>query len=70
MILPLREIDVLGVFVAPFALCVPIAVAATCGTLVAMRRLPPRHAWTRSPLMELALFISVLSGLVLLLGRL
>ncbi|MFE1603293.1 hypothetical protein [Methylobacterium sp. ID0610] len=67
--LPLREINVMGVFVAPFALCIPAAVAGACGALAALRRLPADLAWTRSPALELALFLTILSGLVLLLGR-
>jgi hypothetical protein len=68
--MPLREIDVLGVLVAPFALCVPVAVAGTYGAVTALRRLPAALAWSHSPLVELALFVAILSSLVLLLGRL
>lgn len=69
MILPLREIDVAGVLVAPLALCIPVAIAGSWAALAALRRAPASPAWTRSPVLELALFVSTLSGLVLLLGR-
>ncbi|MGA0596521.1 hypothetical protein [Enterovirga sp. CN4-39] len=67
--LPLREIDILGVLVAPFALCVPIALLLTFASLMALRRIPAAAAWTRAPSSELSLLVGLLSGLVLLLGR-
>ena len=68
--LPLREIDILGVLVAPFALCIPLALALTVAALLTLRRIPAAAAWTRAPSSELSLLVGVLSGLVLLLGRL
>jgi hypothetical protein len=67
--MPLREIDILGVFVAPFAPCVLIAVCVTAA-VVTLRRVPATRPWSRSPLIELACFTLTLSGLVLMLGRL
>ena len=69
MTLPLREIDLLGVYVAPFALCLPAAFAATLAALALMRRTPGLAAAARAPGMELGVFLSLLSGLTLLLGR-
>jgi hypothetical protein len=69
MIAPLREIDLLGVYVAPFSLCLPIAFAATLIALAALRRAPALGGSFRSPWMELAMFTGILSALVLLLGR-
>ncbi|KAA0114334.1 DUF1656 domain-containing protein [Methylobacterium sp. P1-11] len=68
--MPLREIDILGVFVAPFAPCVLIAVCVTAAAVVTLRRVPATRPWSRSPLTELACFTVTLSGLVLMLGRL
>ncbi|MFE1599023.1 DUF1656 domain-containing protein [Methylobacterium sp. ID0610] len=70
MILPLREIDLMGVFVSPFALCLPAAAAGTWAALAALRRVRPTRASVPGAVLELALFTSLLSGLVLLLGRL
>ena len=67
--LPLREIDVMGVLVAPFALCIPIALAGTYASLVTLRRLTAGADWTRAPAVELSLFVAFLSSLVLLIGR-
>lgn len=69
MILPLREIDIMGVFIAPFALCLPIAFVGTVGALALLRRAPGMAFVAQSPLMELAVFAGLLSGVVLLLGR-
>ncbi|PNG24437.1 DUF1656 domain-containing protein [Methylocella silvestris] len=69
MIFPLREIDVMGVFISPFALCLPIAFVATLGALAIVHRTRGVALLARSPAMELAVFIGLLSGLVLLLGR-
>lgn len=69
MIFPLREINIMGVFVAPFALCLPIAFVGTLGALALLRRTPGASLVALSPLMELAVFTGVLSGLILLLGR-
>lgn len=68
--MPLREIDVLGVFIAPFAL--GLLVATTCTMIIGagLRRALPGAAMMRSPILELALFVATLSGFVLLLGRL
>ncbi|WP_373622850.1 DUF1656 domain-containing protein [Methylobacterium sp. OAE515] len=67
--LPLREIDVLGVFVAPFAVCLLLAVAATYCVAARLGRIPAASRWASTPLFELTLFVAVLSSLVLLLGR-
>lgn len=69
MILPLREIDILGVFIAPFALCLPIAFVGTVGALALLRRAPGLSLAARSPWLELAAFAGLLSALILLLGR-
>jgi hypothetical protein len=68
-VIPLREISVMGVLVAPFALCVPMAILITYGGLSAFRGLRPSIAWSRSPAFELWLLVVVLSGLVLTIGR-
>lgn len=65
--IPLREIDLLGVFVSPFALCIPIALLGTAATVTLLRRRPALAAWMHTPLVELTLFTIVLSALVLLL---
>lgn len=65
--IPLREIDLLGVFVSPFALCIPIALLGTAGAVALLRRRPARAAWMPTPLVELTLFTLALSALVLLL---
>ena len=70
MILPLQEIDVLGVLVAPFAICVPLALASAAAVWMGLRRIPNGPSWIGWPAIELALLISFLSGFVLLLGRL
>ena len=67
--MPLREIDVLGVFVAPFSLCLPVAIALTWAATLLLRRVPATAITARSAGVELALFTGILSGLVLLLGR-
>ncbi|MBY0298266.1 MAG: DUF1656 domain-containing protein [Methylobacterium sp.] len=67
--IPLREIDLLGVLVSPFALCIPLAAAGTWGAVAALRRLPAAGRLSHSPLLELALFVGILSSLVLSLGR-
>ncbi|WP_395664531.1 DUF1656 domain-containing protein [Methylocella sp.] len=69
MSFPLREVDLLGVYVAPFALCLPIAFAATCAALALLRRAPGLAVAARTPALELGLFVALLSGLTLLLGR-
>ncbi len=69
MMFPLREIDIMGVFIAPFALCLPIAFIATLGSLACLRRAFRISLSARSPLLELGVFMGILSGLVLLLGR-
>ena len=67
--LPLREIDIVGVFVSPFALCLPVA-AALCWVVVwLIRRVPALKTASRSPLLELGLFTGLLSMIVLMLGR-
>ncbi|WP_167858609.1 hypothetical protein [Methylobacterium nonmethylotrophicum] len=68
-ILPLREISVMGVLIAPFALCLPLAAAATAILLAALRRLSGRAVWTRSATLELSLVVGTLSAFVLCLGR-
>ncbi|WP_232629953.1 DUF1656 domain-containing protein [Methylobacterium sp. Leaf118] len=67
--IPLREIDILGVFVAPFAPCIVLAFCVTCAVVVLLRQLPATRRWSHSPLVELACFTLTLSGLVLALGR-
>ena len=69
MILPLREIDVMGVFMAPFAVCLPIAFAATLIALALLRRVPGTASVSRSPWLQLSAFVAILSALVLRLGR-
>jgi len=69
MIAPLREIDLMGVYVAPFSLCLPVAFAAMLIALAALHRVPGLGWSSRSPWMELAMFTGILSALVLLLGR-
>jgi hypothetical protein len=69
VILPLREIDVMGVFVSPFALCLPVAVAGTWLLVVLLRQFENTALLAHGALLELALFTTVLSGLVLMLGR-
>ena len=66
---PLHEIDVMGIFVAPFAICVPLALLLAGGGLWMLRRATPGAAWARSPSLELSLLVGAISGLVLLLGR-
>ncbi|MHC2104361.1 MULTISPECIES: DUF1656 domain-containing protein [unclassified Methylobacterium] len=68
--MPLREIDILGVFVAPFAPCVLIAGCVTGGVVIAVRRIRATRRWSHAPLIELVCFTVTLSGLVLMLGRL
>ncbi|SFT30088.1 DUF1656 domain-containing protein [Methylobacterium sp. yr668] len=68
--MPLREIDVLGVFIAPFALGLLIATICTMIIGAALKRVLPSMSMTRSPILELALFVTTLSSFVLLLGRL
>jgi hypothetical protein len=69
MILPLRELDVMGVLIAPFALCLLLAAATMVVLLALLRRLARGAAWARSPALELALAVGVLSTFVLCLGR-
>jgi len=70
VILPLQEINVLGVLVAPFAICVPVALASAAAVCFALRRIPSGPAWIGWPAIELSLLIGFLSAFVLQLGRL
>ncbi|MHC2002873.1 DUF1656 domain-containing protein [Methylobacterium sp. CM6241] len=65
----MREIDVMGVLISPFALCLPMAVAGTWALIAVLRRINPAALPARGALLELALFTTLLSGLVLLLRR-
>ena len=67
--LPLREIDIMGMLVAPFALCLPLALIATVATLALLRRIPGITSLARWPLLKLGVFTALLSSLVLMLGR-
>jgi hypothetical protein len=67
--LPFREIDVMGVFVAPFVLCLLLAIAGTLGLIAVLGRVPFYARSTHRPLIELGLFTGMLSTFVLLLGR-
>lgn len=69
MILPLREIDVMGVFIAPFVLCLALAAVATVIAVKSLCRRARYATWHYRPLIELGLFTGVLASLVLLLGR-
>ena len=68
MMFPLREVDLLGVFVSPFAICLPMAFLGALIVLSVLRFVPDA-VLVRSPLLELGTFALILSGLVLLLGR-
>ncbi len=66
MMLPLREIDILGVFVAPVAVCLALAGAGTWALVGVLRHAKPAAV---PAVLELSIFLGLLSGLVLLLGR-
>ena len=67
--LPLQEIDIMGVFVTPFALCLPVAVALCRVVVRLMGCIPALAAVSRSPLLELGVFTGLLSIFILMLGR-
>jgi surface polysaccharide O-acyltransferase-like enzyme len=67
--LPLHEIDVLGVLVSPFALCVPLALLVSGALWFGLRRVAAGSSWLLGPGIELSLLVASLSGFVLLLGR-
>lgn len=67
--IPLRELDIMGVLIAPFAPCILLAAIIGYGSLWTLRRAFVGAAWTRSPSVELSLLVGTLSVLVLLLGR-
>lgn len=67
--LPLREIDVMGVFIAPFVLCLALATVVSVIAAVSLCRLSGYATWQHRPLIELGLFASILASFVLLLGR-
>jgi Protein of unknown function (DUF1656) len=59
-----KEIDVLGVFMAPFAAYLAIAVILFLAMDFALRRAPvERWVWNR-PLAELAVFIILVAGVM------
>ena len=68
--LPLREIDIMGVFIAPFAVCLPLAALVTAFVILCLCRVSHYARWPQRPLIELGLYTGVLATFVLLLGRL
>ena len=66
--IPYREVDVFGVYVSPVAVCAVAALVLTALLRFAADRLRLGGLVWHRPLFEIALFVCVLSLLVLRLG--